>query len=381
MALSEPDRRKVWVLAGGRCTLCKAYLMEGNLTHLEVSLGELAHVVGQQETPGSPRGDHPLPVEERDEPENILLACSKCHTEIDKAKVARTLDVEKLREVKRSHESLIKHLTGLSHEKRTLVLRMLGQVRGNAVEVHQETAAKTVIDSGDRFPHFELSYHRRGIEIDLRTVAGEAEAGPAYYQAAMATIDEALVRLKEGVSRDQVAHISVFAFARLPLLIYLGSKLDDTVPVEVYQRVRTPEGWDWAKDGPIVFFQLAPVQVAGPDDSEIVLLANISGTIQGNELPPELADLPRYCLQPREVTPEPDTIRRRESLQNFTDSVRSFLSQIEAEMKSVKKIHLLGALPLSAAVSIGRVHAAYVHPTLIIYDRTKDAYVPRLEIA
>ena len=41
--LSDAERRKVWVRAGGRCTLCKRYLLEGGLTWQEVPLGEGAH--------------------------------------------------------------------------------------------------------------------------------------------------------------------------------------------------------------------------------------------------------------------------------------------------------------------------------------------------
>ena len=49
--------------AGGTCVLCGRYLLEGALTGAEVSLGELAHIVGQQQSKLSPRGDHPMPRE------------------------------------------------------------------------------------------------------------------------------------------------------------------------------------------------------------------------------------------------------------------------------------------------------------------------------
>jgi hypothetical protein len=58
--------------------------MQGSLTWKEMFRGEGAHIVGQKQTPESPRGDDPLPATERDLAGNILLACSNCHTEIDK---------------------------------------------------------------------------------------------------------------------------------------------------------------------------------------------------------------------------------------------------------------------------------------------------------
>lgn len=56
MALSDLDRRILWVRAGGRCTLCKKYLLEGGLSSSEVPLGEGAHIVGAVDSVKSTRG-------------------------------------------------------------------------------------------------------------------------------------------------------------------------------------------------------------------------------------------------------------------------------------------------------------------------------------
>ncbi len=67
----------------------------------------------------------------------------------------------------------------------------------------------------------------------------EAHPTAAYWEGCKASIDDAIdFRLVEAVRRGIVKHVSVFAFARLPLLTYLGSRLDDTYEVEVYQRQR-----------------------------------------------------------------------------------------------------------------------------------------------
>jgi hypothetical protein len=65
MALSDLDRRILWVWAGGRCTLCKRYLLEGELTTVEVPL------------------QNPLPVSDRDTVDNVVLACSTYRNEAD----------------------------------------------------------------------------------------------------------------------------------------------------------------------------------------------------------------------------------------------------------------------------------------------------------
>lgn len=48
------------------------------------------------------------------------------------------------------------------------------------------------------------------------------------------------------VNREPVRHISVFAFGRSPLLVAVGSVLDDTIPTAVYAKRRDDnEGWGW----------------------------------------------------------------------------------------------------------------------------------------
>jgi hypothetical protein len=205
--------------------------MEGRLTRREFMLGDLAHIVGQHQTSGSPRGLADLPADERDKADNLMLICKGDHAEIDRAGSLDVITVEKLRKLKRDHENRIRYLTGLAPDRSTVVLRMVGRVRGNAVELTRDSATTAILRSSDRFPDYRLCLDRHGIEIDLRQLPGEPAAGHRYYTAAKAAIDEVIDhKVVEGVARENIAHLSVFAFARIPLLVYLGSRLDDTIP-------------------------------------------------------------------------------------------------------------------------------------------------------
>lgn len=133
-AVPQPERMKVWIRSAGRCPICGRYLLEGQLTHKEFTLGELAHIVGQQTTKGSPRGEHPLPESERDKAENLMLLCAGEHDEIDRAGSVDSLTVERLRKIKSDREDWGRRTTGLDRSRVTAVLRMIGSVRGNAVE-------------------------------------------------------------------------------------------------------------------------------------------------------------------------------------------------------------------------------------------------------
>ena len=374
MGMTDVEQRTLWVRAGGRCTLCKAYLLEGGLTFQQVPLGEGAHIVGQKKAARSPRGLHPLPVTQRDTADNVLLACSNCHTEIDKAVVAKFMTVEMLRELKRAHEDQIRHQTGLTADRRTTVLRVFGTVRGAEMALSRDEAARAVVESGGRFPLFLPSYDQQGIEIDLRHIPGEPSGDEHYYEAAMRQIDSVVSgRVLEGLRKDRIDHLSVFAIARLPLLVYLGSKLDDGVDADVYQRHRRSGGWSWPIGDADATFDVTETRGGDPAASDAILVTNLSGTTTLAHLPNELSSAPAYELSVDGA--HEDVIASPEVLKRFESTTRKFMSGLETTRKSLVRLHVFGALPVSAAVTFGRcMKARDLRPAVVLYDLVDGGY-------
>ncbi|MBT3152734.1 SAVED domain-containing protein [Streptomyces sp. CHD11] len=385
------EKRRVWVRSGGRCAICNRDLLDGNLTCEAVSLGELAHIVGQQQSTASPRGLTDYPTSKRDLADNIALACGECHAEIDDPVTLDMFTVQKLREAKRSHEERIKHVTGLGGDRRTVVLRMIGQLRGRPLELAQRTAVEAVLASSDRFPYFKLSYDRYGIEIDLRQLPGESsivedefggQSAPTaeYYSAAKYVIDQVVDNLlNDGLKKGHVEHVSVFAFARLPLLVYLGRKLGDGYGVDFYQRHQTTDSWVWPNvESPVDFTVDMPDVAAGV---EAVLLASISGTVHENEIPDPLKRYPVFRIQPIDRTPSGGIIDSRATLENLRVTFRKFFGELEKRHKNIVRLHLFGALPISAAIALGRVRDPVIQPSIVTYDRVDyGSYRRALEI-
>ncbi|QMV12499.1 SAVED domain-containing protein [Streptomyces lincolnensis] len=373
--LKEIEKRRVWVRSGGRCAICNRDLLDGNLTDEPVSLGELAHIVGQQQSAASPRGLTKYPKEQRDLADNIILACGQCHAEIDDPITLDMFTVHKLVETKRNHEERIKHVTGLGADRRTVVLRMIGQLRGSPLELAQRTAAEAVIASSDRFPYFKLSYDRHGLEIDLRQLPGEyadakdVNSAPTaeYYDFAKAMIDEVVDnKLNEGLRKGYVEHVSVFAYARLPLLVYLGRKLGDGYGIDFYQRQQTTDSWIWPNLNPPVEFDIALPPVA--NGTEAILLASISGTVHETEIPQHLKHYPVFHMHPMNQTPSGGIIDSSDTLENLRMTYRRFFGELERRHKNIVRLHLFGALPISAAITLGRVRDPVIQPSIVTYD-------------
>ncbi len=374
----EAQKRLVWGRSASRCAICQKPLDEGELTHVEMTLGELAHIVGRSTAAGSPRGNFDLAEEDRDRAENMMLICASAHDEVDREGATDVLTVEKLREMKRRHEDWVYHVTGLARERQTVVLRLLGDVRGRNVDLSRELASEAVIQSDERFPDFPLAYDRHGVEIDLRGFPGEGEGTDDYWRQGVARINEVIGHaLRPAVRDGRIKHLSVFAFGRLPLLIHLGAQLDDTFAVAMYQRHRSTERWEWPSDEDLEFAVGLPDVTDGA--TEAVLITNVSGTIQPNEIPTELQTLPVFELIVQGPA-EPDTLQSIAALGSFDKAVRALFAGIEAKHKNIRRLHTLAALPVAAGVVLGRAHDPHVHPSLAVYHRTNDEYRLALEL-
>lgn len=186
--IAQDQQRLLWVRAGGRCELCNKYLLEDPSTLAPLNLGELAHNVGHKPTAGSPRGLDPLDPAQRNEADNLLLLCGDDHRSIDAKINAGVYTVEYLRQQKKCHEDRIKYLTGLGEDAETVVLRVIGDIRGAAVELSEQAAAQAVLEAGRRYPRFGWGFHGADFEVDLRNLPSEGT--PMYWQAGRERVAE-----------------------------------------------------------------------------------------------------------------------------------------------------------------------------------------------
>lgn len=108
MAIRNPEIRKLYGLAAGRCSICKINLFESN-----VNIGEMAHIIAK--SPGGARGAEQV-VGDINSYENLILLCANHHTEVDNSPSHYT--TERLRSIKSEHERYIASVFDADSEKR-----------------------------------------------------------------------------------------------------------------------------------------------------------------------------------------------------------------------------------------------------------------------
>jgi hypothetical protein len=358
----------VWAAAAGRCTFCNRLVIENEDLGLTVPIGELAHNVGWNHS--SPRGNSPKTLEERSRADNLILLCRNCHKPVDDQGVIGCYPVEVLQRMKQEHESRIRFLTEIGADRKALVVRLVGPVRGVSPELTYDTVLAASTAAGV-FPATLPHTYRNAIEIDLREYG---EGTPKANAASIVKINEYVARVNEGIKRDQVSRLAIFAFARIPLLVYLGAQFDDKVPMLIFQRqrVNNTNAWSWPLNPPDPP-QFAIDKVKEGNANRVALALNISGTIHLSEIPQDIQETYTvYGVGP--VSPAesgPSVISSPAACVNFESTLRRFLAHVEKKHGKISEIAVFPAVPISCAIILGKVLMPHVSPTLILFDRNE----------
>jgi len=372
--VTDLDARRVWVAAGGRCTFCKEFLAEDETTGQSVFTGQLAHIVGATAEKKSPRGTSAKTLEERAQPENLMLLCAGEHKVIDTFEHWPTYDEEQLLAFKKQHEKDVRELTSLLRKPKTTVIRVAGDIRERAVDFSKQSVVRALLEE-QKFPDFSLHDDSQNCEVDLRQYDGEDDSVPSYWASVKRTLEQRLKPLKNHLKTKQIDHISVFALARIPILVQLGVLLDDVTNVTVHNR-RRDEGWGWYSATPTENLTF-PVTTT-PGEGDPVVTFSISAPVDLDALPPELKGRPRYDIRAAGVGLSPKVLRSADDLQALIDSWREVLATLEENHRN-QPINLVLAVCAAGAVEIGRAHMRAAHAPLRVYDRIGGTYALTIE--
>lgn len=348
-------QRFLFVRAGGRCEFdgCNKYLLRHPLTRSDGNFAEMAHVVAFSES--GPRGRAPRPRNIHD-PDNLMLLCHDCHKLIDDD--PGRYSIATLIEYKRRHEERIFHVTGLGPDLVTMVIQLKANIGGQGVDIPVAHITEAVAPMYPTDP--------RGHVIDLTSINGEDEA---YYQTATREIRQQIRRIYEpGMNIERTRHISLFALAPIPLLVYLGSRLSSKIPVELYQRHRDTENWTWKRAGTPAGYEFLLLR-AGRAKKKVALVLSLSGTVHVEDLPPQIdAEFHVYGITLAGKTPNPYFLNLRDDLVHFKEVYLRSLRSIYDEHGAMKELHLFPAVPAPVAVLCGRELLPKVDADLVVHD-------------
>ena len=335
----------------------------------ELNDGYVAHVVA--DSPGGPRGHPVLSPLLCDDPTNVMLLCNVHHRLIDGADTRADYPVERLLAMKTHHERRIELVTAIMPDRASHVLLYGARIGERDCPTRFDLAKTAMLP--DRYPA-----ERHAIALDLAR-SDFADHELAYWDLQIENLRRQFGRkVRDRLAEGDIRHLSVFGLAPQPLLIELGRLLSDIAAVNVHQLHREPQGWDWRDARPPIEVE---VQHSNCEGKAVGLILDLSATVNRDRAHAILG--PRAPIW-RVTTPAPgnDIMHRREDLEAFRRAMRQVFDAIKAEHGQDAAIHVFPALPVSAAIEVGRTWMPKADLPLVIYDenRARGGFEPRLMI-
>lgn len=365
----KPERAKIeqhkvfelWSKSGGRCEFkgCNKELWQEGLTSTKVNTSNIAHIIAASED--GPRGDKILSPKLAKDVSNLMLLCKEHHHDIiDKALVdIYTVDV--LRKMKKEHEDRIRIVTNIKPDKKSKILIYSTKIGKRAVHLSEENIANTLLP--EKYPDGDI------IRLNIETPwSDNDDENNFYWDIEVKNLnDQFRTKVKPYLDDNTIKHLSIFAMACQPLLIYLGYLIGDVVKAEVFQpnRVSQEEDWKWQKDydaanfivdKPKTFYRKTPA-----------LSLSLSGSINHDSIKKVLGqDCDIWTISALE--PNPNIIKAKNQLCAFKEYVRKVLDEIKNNYQPGTFLNVFAAMPVSANVEFGRLILPRADMPMKIYN-------------
>lgn len=359
----------LWGKAAGRCQYdgCNELLNLDRITKSSMNKSYIAHIYADQ--PLGPRYVKGVSESLAKDISNLMLLCDEHHRLIDREQKDEH-PVPRLLAMKRAHEERIELVTGIHHERQSHVLLFGANIGNHGTPLSYQSASQAMLPH--RYPAIA-----GGIELGLKNSSLEDHT-PEYWQLHQMQLRQLFdQRVRPLIGTDHTQHFSVFALAPMPLLMQLGIYLSDISEVDVYQRHREPATWAWQEDVTDTEFVLhEPDCITGTP----VLNLSLSAFINNDRIS---AVLPDACSvwKITHAVPGNDFLRSRTQLQKFRSLMRTVFDRIKSVHGTAEPLHVFPAMPVAAALELGRVWMPKADIALKIYDHQNkhQRFIPTLQ--
>lgn len=361
----------LWGRAAGRCQYegCNEVLHRDKVTKAEFNQAYVAHIIADK--PAGPRGDSVLSEKLKKDLSNLMLLCDVHHRLVDKIDVDGH-PVARLQQMKSDHERRIETVTSIDTDRQSHVLFYGARIGEHGTPLTLANAKLAMIPK--RYPA-----SHEPILLGLKnSTFGDHE--PEYWAIESRHLRRQFASRVTPRLTEDIQHLSVFGLAPMPLLIELGRLISDIHAVDVYQLHREPAGWAW-QDRP-AGFQFNECCTGPSDAKEVALNLSLSANVANDRIHDAIGD---DCCIWTISAPQPgnDFLQSNLHLQRFREVMRKTLDAIKLQHGENARLSLFPAVPVSAAIEIGRVWMPKADLPFSVYDqnRATGGFSPALTIS
>jgi len=358
------------VRSAGRCEYrgCNKSLYLDLLTKMRFNQSYLAHIVADE--PGGPRGDAVRSKLLAKDLNNLMLLCDTHHRLVDKIDVVGHPE-SSLLQMKQEHEDRIERVTAIAADRQSHILTYRANVGVHTREVSYQAVSQYLQ------PEY---YPAEAAAIDLSlTNSLERDRDATFWSSELMNLEKQVERkLHRLFSKGEIKHLSIFAFAPMPLLIKLGSLVNDVSVADIYHPVRSPNTWKLTNDpAATVYSVVTPTEKS----KTVALNISLSATITNDRIAKVLGDDCSIYTVTMDA-PYNDYLKCKSDLEAFGKLIRRLFDQIKVAYGEGTPLHIFPAMPIATAVELGRVWMPKADMPLWIYDQNTavDGFMKAIEI-
>lgn len=371
ITIPKDVRQRLWVAAAGRCEFngCNKPIGVDFLTKRVATTGEVAHIIS--DSPKGPRGDKVRSAQLAASESNLMLACFDCHSRIDRVRELEDFPEELLLRWKQEHERRVAAIYQAEVRQITQPLVMTLPIRGHIPQVTHQQVVRAILKNSDYKVHPQpeaIELHR----ADFDFLDSDSEYWPKAQRALERWFSTQVEpRFK---SSSSTSHVSVIAFAPIPLLFKLGALLGDKRSAMVLDLPGS--GWLWrtderAKESADDWFTFS---VPAKLPARVFIALDISGHVSGTETLPKDVPVVRFSAK----NPQRELLESEANLGGFRRQFNRFLTEVHRAGAS--KLDVLPATPLSASVEAGRCLLPKIFERVSVWEYQAPNWVEALQI-
>ena len=368
--ISNKNKYLLWVKAGGRCQYrgCNKALYQDILTKRNFNQSYISHIVA--DVPGGPRGDPARSELLKDDLSNLMLMCDVHHRLIDRIEVDKHPEPLLLK-MKKEHEERIERLTEIAPNMHSHIVTYKANVGLHTPVISYESVREYLLPS---------HYPAMSIAIDLGlSNSPQRDKDESFWRTELETLEANFNdHLRSIFRKGEIKHLSIFAFAPMPLLIKLGTLINDIQHAEIHQPVRNPKTWNLVDEGEDIKYQ-----VIEPKEKHSIVALNISlsATINNDRITHILGnECSIYTITID--NPFNDFLKAKEHLQDFSMEIRKLLNYIKSKYNAKTPLHIFPAMPIATSIEFGRIWMPKADMPLIVYDENtaNSGFLKAIEI-
>ena len=348
--IPQKVKAELWWRAAGRCEFkgCNKPLYLHGITMDNCNLSNCAHIIGDSEN--GPRGTKDSKILAQNF-NNIMLMCPECHHYIDNEGVGK-YDAQTLFDMKKKHEKRMEYLTGFKEDLQANIVTYCANIAEHMPQFAFPELQKALLP--DFYPTSTDM-----IQLGVNFYAGED--WDSYWKREEENLAHfCKSRVLDCIDRWEYKRIALFGLAPMPLLVRLGTMLNNKHNVVVYQKQRSG-GWKWPKtDDTIDYIIHRPCK----EDGVPVLVLSLSFSII-ERVKKENAGASIW-----EITinnPNPDFLQSEKMLYDFGRKIEMILDEI-SKTSSHQAINLYLAAPAACCIEFGRVWMQKANSPIKIFD-------------